>query len=147
MGPIRGKSRPTVALCCNFSRSGIPEYLEFHLSLPLSGCSSVPRGSRLAALSSLLPLVGFHGPLQELNVFEPCVERELLEVVPEVSGYLEVEIDQCLRDSLPRWRAPEDSVIGVFSFVARMVLASMADGFLDMGFYSLVVFSEFANIR
>ena len=99
------------------------------------------------ALSFLLPLVGLYGPLQELNVFEPCVERELLEVVPEVGGYLEVEIDQCLVTVCPRWRAPEDSVIGVFSFVARMVLASMADGFLDMGFYSLVSFSEFANIR
>ena len=44
--------------------------------------------------SSLLPFVGLDGPVEELDVLQPRIKRELLEVLPEVGGHFEIEIDQ-----------------------------------------------------
>ena len=46
---------------------------------------------------ALLPLIGFHGAVEELDVLELCVKRELLEALPEFGGHLEVQIDKLLR--------------------------------------------------
>ena len=42
------------------------------------------------------------GSTSELDVLQPRIERELLEVLPEVGGHLEIEIDQRLGDGLPK---------------------------------------------
>ena len=59
------------------------------------------RGLTSVIFSSLLPFVSLDGPVEELDVLEPRIERELLEVLPEVGGHFEVEIDQRLGHGLP----------------------------------------------
>ena len=79
---------------------------------PDEGRQDVANGSEAGAVfrhrclasvlfSSLLPFVGLDGPVEELDVLQPRIKRELLEVLPEVGGHFEIEIDQRLGDGLP----------------------------------------------